>query len=205
MEMAVKRPPKYMLPIRWPRMWFAGGFPRRTDSNSTYQTGWKSALVGGLAHPQANARYNRIQIHTESHLESCWWPLTPQWLRMYPLTPNDSHNPLQWAIAKGCGYKFGVGFSQIQASPVRSNRLSNQEKPGLNAVVLHLPLRREERAQSTVRPKRVLFGSFSFTSSAIRIDDGTHRYGSIAVVGGQFLERLCNFVVNPRTDLACPY
>lgn len=39
MTKAVKRPLKYMLPRRWTRMWFAGGFPRRTDSNSTYQTG----------------------------------------------------------------------------------------------------------------------------------------------------------------------
>lgn len=116
---------------------------------------------------------------------------------MYPLSLNDSYKPLQRAISKGCGCKFGAGFCQIQASPVRSNRLSNQEMPGLNAVVLCLPLRREERAQSTVRPKRVQFGSFSFASSAIRIDDSTHRYGSIAVVGGQFLKRLCNFGVNP--------
>lgn len=124
-----------------------------------------------------------------------------QWVLML----NDSHKPLQRAISKGCGCKFGAGFCQIQASPVRSNRLSYQEMPGLNAVVLCLPLRREERAQSTVRPpKRVQFGSFSFASSAIRIDDSTHRYGSIAVVGGQFLKRLCNFGVNPRTDLACP-
>ncbi|ETX66099.1 hypothetical protein D034_4720 [Vibrio parahaemolyticus Peru-288] len=54
---------------------------------------------------------------------------------MYLLMPNDSHRPLQRAIAKGCGCKFGAGFSQTQASPVRSNRLSNQEMPGLNVVV----------------------------------------------------------------------
>ncbi len=124
---------------------------------------------------------------------------------MYPLMPNDSHRPLQRAIAKGYGCKFGVGFCQIQASPVRSNRLSNQEMPGLNAVVLCLPLRREERAQSTVRPKRVRFGSFVVAMNTIRIDDGAHRNGAIAVVGGQFLERLCHFGINPRADLACAY